>query len=59
MLLGYSVDTQLMGEMDTEKFNNYNITYFDYCLKNIDVAAGGVCNEYLINGESTTSAGYQ
>ena len=38
MLLGYSVDTQLMGEMDTEKFNNYNITYFDYCLKNIDVA---------------------
>ena len=32
---------------------------FDCCLKNIDVAAGGVCNEYVINGESTTSAGYQ
>ena len=34
---------------DVDKFrhciNNYNIT-FDCCLKNIDVAVGGVCNEW-------------
>ena len=41
------------------EFDNYNITYFDCCLKNIDVAVGGVCNEYLVNGESSTSEGYQ
>ena len=35
------------------------ILFLTAALKNIDVAVGGVCNEYVINGESTTSAGYQ